>query len=890
ISGDRPIITVEINDIRDMGFIRDILKAFEYYKNKSIFVDVVIINNELGQFSELVEKEIDDEMYRIYTLNSFYNTPGEVLVLDGSNITKEDQNLLDVVSRLKFTINNHISLEEAVFNLQSYNKVNDYPVYKEEVNIKLDNKDKLLFDNGYGGFSKDGKEYIIYNKDTPTPWSNIITNKNFGTIVTNNGCGYTYAYNSGEFKITSWTNDIVSNDKSEGFKFNDSLFDPEKCTHGFGYSILESETKELKHKVTEFVAVEDNVKIYLMKLKNKTFGDYNANVEFWINPVFGNFEEKTSRHILSEFMGQDNYLKLRNVYHNSYNNVNVFMSASEKINSAICDKMLVKSVTVNTSLKPGEEKSLVFVLGCSLSDEENLKLMKKYTDIKTSEKELKNVKEYWDNKLGNIKVSTPDNSFNTVMNGWYLYQTLSSRIMAKAGFYQISGAFGYRDQLQDAMNISMVEPEYTREQILNNASHQFVEGDVLHWWLEKNRFGLRSKYKDDYLWLVYATCNYINTTGDYKILDEKVPYVIGEALSEKENERGIIFSYSEEKVTLLEHCLKSLDISMNSLGVHKIPLMGGGDWNDGMNKVGIEGKGESVWLGFFLYSVIDLFVDIMKKYNKKFSVDKYITFNSKLKDNLNRNTWDGEYYLRAFFDNGNTLGSKNNKECKIDLISQSFSILSNVIPKDRVSKVINSVEEELVDNNNDIVKLLTPAFAKSTNNPGYIMNYPRGIRENGGQYTHAVSWYLMALIKEGYYNRAYEYYQMINPINRTIESKDVDKYKVEPYVIAADIYSSDKYIGRGGWTWYTGSAGWFYKVGIEDILGIKIRDKKLVIDPNIPDDWKEYKATYKYYNSTYNIHIKRSNKNGILFDGKKQNDNYIDLVDDNKTHDIELYL
>ena len=890
ISGDRPIITVDIKDIRDINFIRDILKAFEYYKNKSIFVDVVIINNELGQFHDLVEKEIDDELYRIYTLNSFYNTPGEILVLDGSNITPEDQNLLDIISRLRFVIDNHISLEEAVYSLQSHNRISDYPTYPYEDNLPYQNNEKLLFDNGYGGFKNNGKEYVIYNKNTPTPWSNIIANKTFGTIVTNNGCGYTYAYNSGEFKITSWTNDIVSNDKSEGFKFDGKMFDPEKCTHGFGYSILESETNDLKHEVTEFVAVEDNVKIYLMKLKNKTNKELKTNIEFWMNPIFGNFEEKTSRHILTEFMGKDNYLKMRNVYHNSYNNVNVFMSASEKINTAIVEKMLIKSIAFDVSLKPNEEKDLVFVLGCSLSDEENIKLMNKYTNIEEVKEELNNVKSYWDSKLNIITVDTPDNSLNIVLNGWYLYQTLSSRIMAKAGFYQISGAFGYRDQLQDAMNIAMVNKEYTKEQILNNASHQFVEGDVLHWWHEKNRFGLRSKYKDDYLWLVYATCNYIERTNDYSILDEKVPYIIGETLSEKEHERGMVFSYSEEKVPLLEHCLKSLDVSMNSLGSHKIPLMGGGDWNDGMNKVGIEGKGESVWLGFFLYRVIDLFVNVVKNYDDKFNIDKYLKFNKKLKDNLNKNTWDGDYYLRAFFDNGDKLGSHENKECKIDLISQSFSILSDVAPNDKIPKVINSVEESLVDNNNKIIKLLTPAFAKSLNNPGYIMNYPKGIRENGGQYTHSVSWYLMALIKEGYFDRAYNYYQMINPINRTLNDKYVDKYKVEPYVIAADIYSAENFSGRGGWTWYTGSAGWFYKVGIEDILGIKIKGNKLELNPGIPSNWKEYKATYKYLNTTYSIKVINTTEEKLLLDGSLIKDKFIPLIDDNSTHNIELHI
>ena len=888
ISGDRPIISVEINDISDMSFIYELLKSFEYFKSKSIFIDLMIINNEVGQSKDLVKKQIEDELYRIYTLNSFYHTPGMVKVINSDIITDEDKSLLDIVPRLKFESNKFSSLKEAVENLQKTNMISDYPKYPQEENLQIENTEKLKYDNSYGGFKNHGREYVIYNKDTPMPWSNIIANKNFGTIITNNGCGYTYAYNSGEFKITSWTNEMVVNDKSEGFKFNEHQFDPEKCTHGFGYSILESETKNLSHEITEFVSLNDNVKIYLLKLKNKTKNRQKINIEFWINPTFGNFEEKTSRHILTEFLSKDNYLKMRNVYSINYGDVNVFMSSSEKIEEATCDKMLVKNISFNADLNKEETKEIVFVLGCSLSDSENKELIRRYTNITNVKRELKNVKDYWKKMLGTIEVSTPDVSFDYMMNGWYLYQTLSSRIMARAGFYQVSGAFGYRDQLQDAMNISIVNPSYTKEQIIRNAAHQFEQGDVLHWWHEKNHFGLRSKYKDDFLWLVYATAYYIEKTEDYSILQEQIPYVSGEELSNYENEKGIVFSYTEKTESLLEHCKKSLELSMSSLGEHNIPLMGGGDWNDGMNRVGIKGKGESVWLGFFLYNTIDNFVKVIKQSRTKLNIDKYLEFNQKLKDSLNDNTWDNEYYLRAFYDNGDKLGSHENSECKIDLISQSFSIISGVAPKNRIQKVITSVEENLVDDKNKIIKLLTPAFSKTLNNPGYIMNYPKGIRENGGQYTHSVSWYLMALIKAGYHDRAYRYFQMINPINRTKTAKQTDNYKVEPYVIAADIYSAEAFPGRGGWTWYTGSAGWFYKVGIEDILGFHKHGEKLLLDPRIPIAWESFKMIYTYMDTKYEIEIVKGKDESLSLDGIKQKTNSIKLVNDKRTHKVYM--
>lgn len=889
VSGDRPIILVEIFDIADLTFVYEVLKAFEYYKNNSIFVDVVIINSESSQYAKIIKKEIDDELYRMYTLNSFYHIPGSVTVVNGSEISREEKSLLYMVARLAFPIKEHHSLQEEVEELQKNNKVSDYQKVEVETHTELSSKEKLTFDNGYGGFKNHGSEYVVYNPDTPAPWSNIIANKNFGTIVTNNGCGYTYAYNSGEFKITSWTNDMVANDKSEGFKFNGRLFDPMKCTHGFGYSILESENDELKKEITEFVAKEDTVKFYLVKLTNKLKKAVDVDIDFWINPVFGNFEEKTARHILTEFMGRDNYLKLRNVYSVTYADVCVFMSTDLRIDSTVNDKILVKSIHTKLHLEPEEDNTCVFVLGSSMDSEAIPEMLSRFADVRKARAELKAVKDYWKKTLGVIHVESPDESFNYMVNGWYLYQALASRILARAGFYQVSGAFGYRDQLQDSMNIALVRPDQARHQILVNAAHQFEQGDVLHWWHEKNRFGLRSRYKDDYLWLVYATSRYIEITNDYSILDEEVPYVVGPELSHYEHEKGMVFTYSENKETLFEHCLKSLRLAMNSMGSHGLPLMGGGDWNDGMNKVGIKGKGESVWLGFFLYQVINQFIDFTKVYNKKFKLKEFKEFNEKLKDNLNKKAWDGEYYLRAYFDNGDKLGSHENKECKIDLISQSFSILSGVAPKDRIQKVITAVEENLVDDKNKIVKLLTPPFEKSLNNPGYIMNYPKGLRENGGQYTHATSWYIMALIQTGYYDRAYRYYQMINPVNRSLDEKWVNKYVVEPYVVAADIYSAERYPGRGGWTWYTGTAGWYYYVGIQEILGLKKLGDTLVFNPNIPIAWDSFKLDYTYMDTIYHIEVIKSKKEVVTLDGKKCTVGIIPLVNDKKEHEVVVH-
>ena len=883
VSGDRPIILVDISDISDLPFVFSILKAFEYYKNNSIFVDIVIINDEKDKYAKIINKEIDDEIYRMYSLNNFYHTPGMIKVIDGNSLSSEERILFNVVPRLKFIIKDHMTLEIAISDLQEHNKISNYEEALYERNVESKIKEKIVFDNGYGGFVKDGEEYLIYNRNTPTPWSNVISNKNFGTIVTNNGCGYTFAYNSGEFKITSWTNDIVVNDHSEGFKFDNRIFVADKCRHGFGYSILESETSEVKKEICEFVAVEDTVKLYLVKLTNKTKKKIALDVSYYINPVLGNFEEKTARHILAEYIDRDDYVRLRNVYSINYSDVVVCMAASMKLTDSSVDRILSKSISTKVELEPLEEKEIVFMLGASRDNDYLEMLLKKYRNVESVKREFKEVVSTWKEKLSVVKVKTPDVALDYVLNGWYLYQTISSRLFAKAGFYQVSGAYGYRDQLQDAMNIVLVDPSVTHDQILRNAAHQFVEGDVLHWWHEDNHFGLRSRYKDDYLWLVYATIMYIDVTGDTNILNEEVPYINAPILGDYENEKTVNFEYTNDKDSLFKHLEKALNLSINSLGSHHLPLMGGGDWNDGMNRVGIKGKGESVWLGFFLYNIIEMFIPVIEKFDSSYDISKLEKFNSKLKDNLNKYGWDDKYYLRAYFDNGDRLGSHDNTECKIDLISQSFALISGVCPEEKKDEVLSSISDNLVDEEHGLVKLLTPPFSKSLNNPGYIMNYPKGIRENGGQYTHAVSWYIMALIKEKKYDEAYRYYQMINPVTKN----NIEEYKVEPYVIAADIYSAANMAGRGGWTWYTGSAGWFYNVGIRDLLGIKKEGSILNIEPCVLDKFKKFNITYKYLDTTYDIEVKKDKTDKILVDGTSVSK--IKLVNDKKKHDVVIY-
>ena len=888
ITGDLPIILIDIKSSEKLNLIREVLKAYEYYKSKSVFVDIVIVNKEEEQYKGVITRAVDNEKYNMKALHEFMNTPGEIYILDSKDVSDADLILLNMVARLRIDGERTDNLEEAIDVLQEENKMAPYDdIVREESNASEYDTKKLTFYNGFGGFAENGKEYVITNPDTPTPWSNIIANPNFGTIVTNNACGFTYAINSGMFKITSWTNDIVLNDKSEGIKINDKIIEMSTTKHGFGYSTFIHNDSSYDCTVDEFVAKEDSVKFYRGMLFNKENEDKKYKITFWVNPTFGPNEEKTSRYILTDYYEKYNAVLLRNVYSGDFSHITAFLSSDVAISSYSVDRILFKSIDIEVDVPALGEKEFTFMLGSAIGNDNVDALIKKYNSTNKVDKEFDNVKKYWLDRLSYIQVKTPDTSFNYVMNGWYLYQSLSSRINAKAGFYQVGGAFGYRDQLQDAINVCMIDSEIARKQIIKNAMHQFVEGDVLHWWHEQTKFGLRSRYKDDYLWLVYAICEYVRISGDTKFLDEQVPFIDGKPLESYEEERGVAYTYTEKTASIYEHALLAIEKALDSIGENGIPLMGGGDWNDGMNKIGIKGKGTSVWLGFFLYWILDKFKDVLKI--QKDDSNKYKNFMEDLKESLNTTAWDGQYYLRAFFDNGDKLGSHENSECEIDLISQSFAILSSVAPKNRVNSVINAVEEKLVDKKLNIIKLLTPPFKESVNNPGYIMDYPEGIRENGGQYTHSTSWYIMALIKLGMVDRAFSYYQMINPINRTIDKEGVLKYKVEPYVIAADIYSNKDNPARGGWTWYTGSSAWHYNVGITSILGFNKEGNKLYIRPNVPYDWDSYEIEYQYEDTLYKMKINlKARKNNMVLDGEEIKKDYISLKNDKRIHALVI--
>lgn len=886
ISGDLPIVLVTIDKTEDVGFIKEVLQVYEFYKVRAVYIDIVVINNEEEEKVEAVSNYINSLMYQINSLNYFDNSPGGVYIVPTSKVNPEERVLLNIIAMVSLDASNNKPLGEQIYSLTGQSlEINNLVARGNLTNSEVELPKDIELYNGFGGFTNQGREYVIDKINTPTPWVNIIANDNFGSIVSNNAGSFSYAYNSREFKLTSWSNDVTGDPSSESIVINNNTFRPALTKHGFGYTVFYSSTDEYDIFIKIFVARRNKIKFYELNVTNKLENKQIIKFDFVLKMVLGVTEELTNRYIYTHFDKEHNRLYMKNAYSNSFKDANVFVSSTEPINDFDDSDITTKKVTVNIDLNQNEAKTFSFMLGC---DEDNL-ILNKYENNTAIKEEFQEITQYWDGLLSTINVNTPDKAFNYAINGWYLYQTYASRLLAKAGFYQVGGALGFRDQLQDAMGVIYSDSSFTRNQILKHAKHQFKEGDVLHWWHEQIMIGSRTKFSDDYLWLVYVTNEYLKITGDYSILDEKVCFVEGEKLTDLESEKGINYYYTDDFETLYNHLKLCISKALNQFGNHGLPLMGSGDWNDGMNKVGYKGKGESVFVGFFVYDLLFKIADISKKYNDNNFAKLCLEKRSALGESLTKNAWDGAWYLRAYFDNGDSLGSISNQECKIDLLCQAWSVISDFAPADKKALLFNEVEKRLVDKHNKIIKLLTPAFKESDNNPGYIKDYAVGIRENGGQYTHAAMWYIMALLRDNRIDAAYEYYQMINPINRSLTSTEVMKYKVEPYVMAADIYANPDHLGRGGWTWYTGSSSWAYKIGIEEILGFKKTGTNLTINPKINKEWDGFEIAYKYLNTKYLITVKNkkhlaSGVVDITLDNKKVKGNIIKLVDDEKEH------
>ena len=677
------------------------------------------------------------------------------------------------------------------------------------------NEDELKYKafNMYGGFNKSGDEYHILNTDTPVPWCNVMANENFGTIVSSYGTVYSYYKNSQSFKISNWCNDWISFKQGETFE---GIYDNNyNMIYGFGYTKVTQEDNEVKKDMCIFISTYENIKLQRISLKNLSKENKKVNISYSIDPVLGVVKDVNRNYVLCK--EAKNSLEFKNPYSLEFSDCIAYITVLGKSKD-----MNVKYVSdeykviVEVELQKDEEAEFTIILGCTEKLEDINRIQNMFESTDSIKREYDNTVNYW-RKLVVKNMKLDDEYLNIMANGWLLYQTIVCRLFARSGFYQSGGAIGYRDQLQDTLALISSWPERTRQQIVLNASKQFEKGDVLHWWHEHSGAGIRTYFSDDYLWLPYVLSEYVNRTGDISVLDETTPYLEDKPMNGK-REVYDVYRNIDKYDTVYNHAKKAIEYGLSRIneksGLLKI---GDGDWNDGFSNI----RGESVWLTFFMMNVLEKFIYLA---NIKFEFELSNEYEKKieeLKESVLNNAWDTDHFVRAFFENGEVLGSYVNKECKIDLISQAWAVISMKTyedVQDKLKMCMETAQKYLVDKKLGIVKLLYPAFNnESKNNPGYIKTYVPGIRENGGQYTHAAVWFAKAYFEMNEYKKGEEILKMINPISHSDTKEKADIYMVEPYVVAADIYSNSEHPGRGGWTWYTGSSGWMYKV-IEDYL------------------------------------------------------------------------
>ncbi|MEG6502819.1 MULTISPECIES: GH36-type glycosyl hydrolase domain-containing protein [unclassified Desulfovibrio] len=795
----------------------------------------------------------------------------------------------------------------------------------------------LAFFNGLGGFTPDGREYVITTtpgQATPAPWVNVLANPQFGTVISETGLAFTWSENAHEYRLTPWANDPVTDSKGEAFYLRDHADGyfwsptPRPCRgetpyttrHGFGYSVFEHTERGITSELLVHVAVDAPVKCVRLTVRNVSGRPRKLSATGYVAWVLGDMPEKTRMHIGTEVDQESGAIFANNAYNSEFPGHTAFFDTDETIKFISCDRTeflgrngtLEKPAAMKRSRLSGrtglaldpcaavqapftlavnEERVITFRLGVGKSREECRDLAKRFKGAEAMQNSLSKVWQQWDRLLGAVHVETPDPSFNVMANGWLMYQTIACRMWGRGATYQSGGAFGFRDQLQDAMALVHTAPHLLREQILLCASQQFPEGDVLHWWHPPSGRGVRTRCSDDYLWLPLAACRYICSTQDVDILNETIGFIEGRPVKEGEDSYYDQPFPSGMTATLYEHCVRAIRHGFK-FGAHGLPLIGSGDWNDGMDKVGIHGKGESVWLAFFLYEVLTKFMPFASTRGDMPFAQECAQQLATLKNNIETHGWDGDWYRRAYFDDGTPLGSAENEECRIDSIAQSWSVLSNAGDLDRSQAGMEALNTYLVRREDKLVALFTPPFDMLAHNPGYIKGYVPGVRENGGQYTHAAVWAAMAFAQLGDTKRAWEIFTIINPVNHGRNPEEVSRYQVEPYVVAADVYAAPDFVGRGGWTWYTGSAAWMYRLMLESLLGINVENGTLRIAPCLPADWDSCIVRYRHINTNYSINITQERAGGkklsIQLDGIEKNDLLVPLVDDLQEHVVSV--
>ncbi|KJS50398.1 GH36-type glycosyl hydrolase domain-containing protein [Desulfosporosinus sp. BICA1-9] len=954
ISGDLPIVLVRVKEFEHLDLVRRLLTIHEYWRLKGLFADLVILNEDQSGYVQAFQDSLRD-LISMGHARDLLNQAGGVFLLQKDHVHSEGIVLLSTVARIVFNgeggsctvqirkkgklikdvVDSQPSLQDRAL-LATQESIQEH----REAAIGQFSED-LLFANGYGGFSEDGKEYIIRLQEgmnTPLPWINVIANPKFGFQISEVGAGYTWSQNSREYKLTPWSNDPIMDYSGEVLYLRDEktgeswsvTANPKRgkgsytIRHGQGYSIFEHLSHGLKQALRLFAPIDESVKIVELTVTNMMDYPQRLSAIYYVEWVLGVAREHTAPYLVTDYDRERNCFFAENRYQEEYADRIGFLTVfgapvtsftgdrSEFIgrNRSLADPLGLElellSETVGAgldpcsalhlilSLAPGESKTITFLLGEAENRQAAEGIITLYGRSEKAGQAFEEVTNYWNKLLGTVQVSTPDMSMNLLLNRWLLYQTVVCRLWARSAFYQSGGAYGFRDQLQDVMALVYTIPQATREQIILHCGHQFIEGDVQHWWHASQGKGIRTKFTDDLLWLPFVTAHYIERTGDEEILKEVNGFLEDEPLKDDEDERYSIPHFSQEQGSVYEHCIRAIERGLR-FGEHGLPLIGSGDWNDGFSQIGTKGKGESVWLGWFLYLTLIRFAVVCDRHQDLERGIRYRRIAEELQKNMELHGWDGGWYRRAYFDDGSILGSSRNQECQIDAIAQSWSVLSGAAKPTRAQDAMLALEHYLWRKEDGILLLLTPPFDKCLPDPGYIKGYVPGVRENGGQYTHGAAWAIMAYTSLGEGDKAGELFQMLSPINHARTEHEVNRYKVEPYVMAADVYAIYPHVGRGGWTWYTGAAGWMYQAGLEGILGFTRQGEKLILKPCIPSRWTGYSLTYQYQSTKYEISVenpyaKMTGCETITLDGDALDEPVIVLKDDGLVHTVRLIL